>query len=396
MWGRTPWGFLRPAGCRAAVLVVSGRPDRADAWADAGGPWEVGDRPKSPTPASPPRDLSGAENLRAGRAAPVARPAGGVLRLRTGGALKDFVGGRRVFGGSSPPPHVLTSPKAEVPRDLGFGGPADARIPPAPVPQLLVSVRDAAEAAAALAGGADVVDVKEPARGALGAADPAVWAAVLRECAGRAAVSVALGEAGPVLDAVPPDAWCGAAPGGVLDGFGAPPRVPLPAGVRWAKLGPAGLVADWNRASDVWYARERFVPPPAAAGPFGWAAVAYADHAAADAPPPGVVMTCETRDGTGAGRVFLVDTFLKDGRGLFDHLGERGAAELCDRAKELGFAVALAGSLRLADVPRAVACGADVVAVRGAACDGGRVGRVSEDKVRALKEILGERGASAP
>ena len=35
---------------------------------------------------------------------------------------------------------------------------------------------------------------------------------------------------------------------------------------------------------------------------------------------------------------------------------------------------ALAGSLSLEDVPRALGCGADVVAVRGAACDGGRTG----------------------
>ena len=256
------------------------------------------------------------------------------------------------------------------------------------MPQLLVSVRDAAEAAAALAGGADIVDVKEPARGALGAADPATWDAVLRACAGRVPVSVALGEAAPFLDAVPPDAWCGAAPGGVREAPGVPPRTPIPAGVRWAKLGPAGLAAGRGRAGDVWDARERFVTPPAAAGPFAWVAVAYADHAAAHAPPPGETVARETRDGTGAGRVFLVDTFAKDGRGLFDHLGERGVADLCGRAKELGFAVALAGSLRPDDFPRAVRCGADVIAVRGAACDGPRTGRVSAAKVRALKAAL--------
>ena len=38
-------------------------------------------------------------------------------------------------------------------------------------PGLLVSVRSAAEALSALAGGADVIDVKEPNRGSLGAAD---------------------------------------------------------------------------------------------------------------------------------------------------------------------------------------------------------------------------------
>ncbi|MEX0885938.1 MAG: (5-formylfuran-3-yl)methyl phosphate synthase, partial [Phycisphaeraceae bacterium] len=39
-------------------------------------------------------------------------------------------------------------------------------------PGLLVSVRNVAEARAAMAGGADVIDIKEPAAGALGAASP--------------------------------------------------------------------------------------------------------------------------------------------------------------------------------------------------------------------------------
>src|SRR3954454_23697054 len=61
-------------------------------------------------------------------------------------------------------------------------------------PGLLVSVRSAAEALAALAGGADVIDVKEPNRGSLGAADDDTIAAVVEAVAGRAFVSAAFGE----------------------------------------------------------------------------------------------------------------------------------------------------------------------------------------------------------
>src|SRR5258708_39763272 len=46
--------------------------------------------------------------------------------------------------------------------------------------QLLVSVRTVAEAEAALAGGCDVLDIKEPNRGAMGMADPATIATVVR------------------------------------------------------------------------------------------------------------------------------------------------------------------------------------------------------------------------
>ena len=40
--------------------------------------------------------------------------------------------------------------------------------------RLLISVRDAAEARSAIAGGTDVIDVKEPSRGPLGRADDRV------------------------------------------------------------------------------------------------------------------------------------------------------------------------------------------------------------------------------
>ena len=60
--------------------------------------------------------------------------------------------------------------------------------------QLLVSVRSVAEADTALAGCADVIDIKEPARGALGRADDAVIHAVAEHVAERKPVSAALGE----------------------------------------------------------------------------------------------------------------------------------------------------------------------------------------------------------
>ena len=59
---------------------------------------------------------------------------------------------------------------------------------------LLVSVRNAAEATEALAGGASIIDVKEPSRGPLGRADADVTAAIAEAVAGRAPLTVACGE----------------------------------------------------------------------------------------------------------------------------------------------------------------------------------------------------------
>src|SRR5437773_4338916 len=90
---------------------------------------------------------------------------------------------------------------------------------------LLVSVRTAPEAEIAVAGGAALVDVKEPARGALGRADDPTVAAVVGAVAGRRPVSAALGE---LVD------------GGVL------PACP---GVQFVKWGLAGChAADWQTA----------------------------------------------------------------------------------------------------------------------------------------------------
>ena len=60
--------------------------------------------------------------------------------------------------------------------------------------QLLVSVRTPDEATAAVHGGADLIDVKDPPRGPLGAAHHETVAAVLSAVNGAVPVSAALGE----------------------------------------------------------------------------------------------------------------------------------------------------------------------------------------------------------
>src|SRR4051812_25584903 len=61
-------------------------------------------------------------------------------------------------------------------------------------PGLLVSVRNSEEALAALEGGADVIDIKEPDRGSLGAADLTTVSEIVRYVNGSAPVTAALGE----------------------------------------------------------------------------------------------------------------------------------------------------------------------------------------------------------
>ncbi|MFL5577756.1 MAG: (5-formylfuran-3-yl)methyl phosphate synthase, partial [Gemmatimonadaceae bacterium] len=60
---------------------------------------------------------------------------------------------------------------------------------------LLVSVSSAAEAAAALAGGADLVDAKDPSAGALGAVSDGALRGIVAAVSGARPVSAALGDA---------------------------------------------------------------------------------------------------------------------------------------------------------------------------------------------------------
>ncbi len=106
-----------------------------------------------------------------------------------------------------------------------------ALIEPPRRPLLLVSVRNAHEAHAALEGGADVIDIKEPSNGPLGRASDADIREVLqvvREISEQTPVSAACGE--------------------VCD-LGAEVSVPLPAGLTYAKLGLSELADDkkWYR-----------------------------------------------------------------------------------------------------------------------------------------------------
>jgi uncharacterized protein (UPF0264 family) len=92
----------------------------------------------------------------------------------------------------------------------------------------------------------------------------------------------------------------------------------------------------------------------------------------------------------------LLDTARKDGPGLRELVSARALAAWVARAHELGLMVALAGRLQLDDLEFVGNAGADIAGVRGAACDGGRTGRISVEKVRELARRIGLAAATSP
>lgn len=232
--------------------------------------------------------------------------------------------------------------------------------------RLLVSVRDEAEAIAALAGGAAVIDVKEPSRGSLGAAHPRVWHSVARAVRGRARLSIALGELLEESSAGPEPSWG-----------------EFPASLAFFKLGLAGCArrAEWE---DVWRARVdriRQVVPEAVS-----VAAAYADWELAGSPCPERVVEAAATIGCGG---LLIDTFTKHpSRCLLSHVGLKTLAAWLDEVRRRGMFVALAGSLDFDSIPVVLELKPDYIAVRGAACPADRTGSIDRTLVARLVNLV--------
>jgi (5-formylfuran-3-yl)methyl phosphate synthase len=122
-------------------------------------------------------------------------------------------------------------------------------------------------------------------------------------------------------------------------------------------------------------------------------AAAYADAGALDPPAlePRWLPTLVDRTAIAGA---LVDTFVKDGRGLYGYLPPRELATMIDATHAVGGSFAVAGQLRLGELGRV---GADVVGVRSAVCAGGeRTAHLEEALVAAaVAELHGNFGAEA-
>jgi uncharacterized protein (UPF0264 family) len=84
----------------------------------------------------------------------------------------------------------------------------------------------------------------------------------------------------------------------------------------------------------------------------------------------------------------LLDTFQKDGSTLLSWLSTDEVAALVKSCRAGNVKIALAGSLGPAEIEELLPLAPDWFAVRGAACEGGRGGRVTADRVRALADLL--------
>jgi (5-formylfuran-3-yl)methyl phosphate synthase len=244
--------------------------------------------------------------------------------------------------------------------------------------RLLVSVTDPGEVRAAIEGGADIIDAKDPTRGALGAVVPSVLRGIVAAVRGDRPVSVALGDIGDAQFSDLGVGGVGPADSSVTTRGARSPVRP----VSFVKLGLAAGVDERAATACVrsWVAR-------LTGSEVGVVLAAYAD-----AGPGRLAMeqVVEIAARCGVAGVLLDTLGKQQGQPLFALLGQQVVADWVASAHRAGLSVALAGSLGVPDIAVARDIGADVVGVRGAACEGGRLGRVSIDRVRGLAEQMTE------
>jgi uncharacterized protein (UPF0264 family) len=231
--------------------------------------------------------------------------------------------------------------------------------------RLLVSVANREEARAALTGGADLIDAKDPSSGALGAVSLPVLYRIVSAIDGARPVTAALGDASDE------------------DSIERAARAYAAAGLDFVKIGFAGTT-NAHRAESLTAAAVR----GAQAGGrdrTGVVATAYADSYCVGSLAPDAVVGIAAR--TGAVGV-LLDTADKAGPGLRALITPAALASWVAAAHAAGLLVALAGQLTADDLPFVQEAGADIAGVRGAACDHGRTGRVVAERVRVLQAGL--------
>lgn len=210
----------------------------------------------------------------------------------------------------------------------------------------------------------DIVDVKKPDEGSLGANYP--W--VIRE----------------IRAAVPADKPVSATVGDVPYKPGTVAQAALGAAVSGATYIKVGLYgcATPEQAVEVMRGVVRAVKDHRADAFV--VASGYADAHRIGCVNPLALPDIARRSGSDAA---MLDTAVKDGTRLFDHVPPDVCAEFVRRAHDAGLLAALAGSVKAGDLGELARIETDIVGVRGAVCEGGdrNAGRIQPHLVAAFR-----------
>lgn len=222
--------------------------------------------------------------------------------------------------------------------------------------KMLASVTGVAEAEIAISGGVDIIDLKDPKAGALGAVAIDTIRQTVSSVAGRRATSAVCGDLPMEPEIIRAKAEEIAA-----------------TGVDFVKVGffPSGNIAACSAALAPLAARTKLI------------AVMFADLA-----PDFEFLPVFAKDGFHGA---MVDTAQKAKGRLLDHLPPERIPAFVDRARSHGLAVGLSGSLEAPDIPRLLPFAPDFLGFRGALCDQSeRTAPLSAEAVSQIRDLIPE------
>jgi (5-formylfuran-3-yl)methyl phosphate synthase len=219
----------------------------------------------------------------------------------------------------------------------------------------------------AILGGADIIDVKNPKEGPLGASFPWIIRRIKELAPEGIEVSCTLGDVSN-----------------------------LPGTISLAALGAASIGVDYIKASlhglqtknEAIFMMQNVVRSVHDYNPsIKVAAAGFADAQRVNSLDPLLVPEIASESKCD---IAMVDTAIKDEKNLLDFLNPCKLKEFVGKTHEYGLKAALAGSLRKQDLGEISALDADIIGLRGAACTlGDRVhGQITREKVRELAEII--------
>lgn len=231
--------------------------------------------------------------------------------------------------------------------------------------KLLVSPQNVGEAKAAIKGGADIIDIKNPAEGSLGANFPWVIKSIADIIPSDLEISATIGDL-PNLPGTASLAALGAAS----------------CGVDYVKVGLYGIsdvregeyfmsqvvksVKDYDNRVKV-------------------VVCAYADYKKINSLNPAVIPQIGKKSGSD---VAMIDTAAKGEYNIFDLMSELELDDFASQSHKMGLSVALAGSVGKSHLKRLAEIGVDIVGVRGCVCEDGRDSAIDESKVAEIAGIV--------
>ena len=234
------------------------------------------------------------------------------------------------------------------------------------VMKLLVSPINVEEAKIARQGGADIIDVKNPKEGSLGANFPWMIKAVKR-VAGNVPVSATIGD----FNYKPGTASLAALGAAV-------------AGAEYIKVGLYDIHTK-EQALDMLLNIVRSVKDfdknkkVVASG--------YSDYRRINSISPFELPSVGAEAGVD---VVMMDTGIKDGRSTLEFLTEQELMEFVQSAKSLGLKSAIAGTIKFEDIPVLKRISPDIIGVRGCVCGGDRNSTIRRELVERLKAEIAQ------